>query len=154
LGDSAWQVLQVHGPAAHAMLLRLTLRRDVADDLLHELFLRLAGRLRHADDAGAYIRRAAINLAMDWRRSQQREKRIQPPAERTSPDPAIAAEAAEDVERILNAAANLTDLERDAFLLRFVQQESYEAVGRMLNRTPHQARGLCHAALKRIRERL
>ena len=152
--DAAWKVLQDHGPAAHALLLRLTLRPDVADDLLHELFVRTARKIGGAENAGGYIRRVAINLAMDWRRRERRAKRTQPPPSRNIADPLKSATEAEDVERILDAAANLTELERDAFLLHYVQQESYEAVGRTLNRSPHQARGLCHAAVKRIREQL
>jgi len=36
-------ILDAHGAALHAVLYRLTLRHDAADDLLQELFVRLAG---------------------------------------------------------------------------------------------------------------
>src|SRR4051794_7288180 len=67
-------ILDAHGPALHALLLRLTLRQDVADDLLQELFVKLAGSrsFRAAIDPVAYVKRAAVNLALDWRRARQR----------------------------------------------------------------------------------
>ena len=50
--------------------------------------------------------------------------------------------------------ASLPELARQAFVLRYVQDESYEAVGVALGRTAHQARGLCHSAVVEIRRRL
>ena len=66
------ELLDRSGAGLHALLARLTLREDVAEELMQELFIKLHG----AKDQGgiecwyAYARRTAINLAFDWRRRQ------------------------------------------------------------------------------------
>jgi RNA polymerase sigma factor (sigma-70 family) len=153
-------MLEQHGPAAHALLLRVTLRADVAEELMQELFLKLGSRgsLAGVRDVGAYVRRTAIHLAMDWRRRGRRREAVS--LDREIPDaradaPLRVIDDADDVERILDAAASeLSELERDAFILRYVQQESFEQIGIVIGKTAHQARGLCHAAVVRIRQRL
>jgi RNA polymerase sigma factor (sigma-70 family) len=153
LASDGWQILQEHGPAVHALLLRLTLRRDVAEDLLHDLFVKLVNQVARAEDPAAYMCRAAINLAMDWRRKQL--KRPAPAlATREPPDPGLSTEQTEEVNRILDAAENLSELERQVFVLRFVQRESHERIAQMLRKTPHQSRGLCDAVVKHIRRNL
>jgi RNA polymerase sigma factor (sigma-70 family) len=154
LKQPVWEILESHAPAVHALLVRLTLRRDVAEDLLHELLVKMAPRLRAADNPGGYLRRAAINLAMDWRRARGRTKPLLEPAASGSVDVAGALADAEDVERILDAAESLPEMARQAFVLRYVEDESYESVGAALDRTAHQARGLCHSAVVEIRKRL
>jgi RNA polymerase sigma factor (sigma-70 family) len=156
LNSSGWKIFKEHGPAIHALLLRLTLRHDVADDLLHDLFVKLAGRVAHLDNPRGYMHRTAINLAMDWRR--QRAKQMHMADVPDKPDgaitPQVVLEASEEIEHILQAAAALSELEHQAFLLRFVQQESYEQIGQLLQKTTHQARGLCSAAIQHLRKEL
>jgi RNA polymerase sigma factor (sigma-70 family) len=153
LASDGWKILQEHGQAVHALLLRLTLRRDVAEDLLHDLFIKLASRIARVDDPAAYMCRAAINLAMDWRRKQKKR----PPtifASGEQRELGVSLEQAEEIDRILLAAENLSDLERQVFVLRFVLQESHERIGQMLQKTSHQSRGLCDAVAKHIRKEL
>jgi RNA polymerase sigma factor (sigma-70 family) len=151
-----------HAAAAHALLLRLTLRADVARELLHDVLVKAAARAAGVQNVGAYLRRAAINAALDWRRDrvQSRERAgndagdIHEVVDRNGRPPDQAVEDAELVARVLDAASKLPPLSREALVLRFVQGESYEAVGEALGRTAHQARGLCHAAVVEIRRRL
>jgi RNA polymerase sigma factor (sigma-70 family) len=152
LKQSIWKVLEEQGHAVHSLLLRLTLRRDVAEELFQEVCVRMGAKLG-VENPGAYVRRVAINLAMDWRR---RRRDLVEVGEVNAKGRAVAevAEDAEDVERILDAAEALTALSREAFVLRFVQGESYERVGDVIGKSAHQARGLCHAAVKEIRKRL
>ena len=123
---------------------------------MQELFVRLSSAgLAQAQHPAAYARRVAINLAMDWRRarkhqvSQEIETAI---ASQAAPE--IALERADDVARILDAAQELTEIVRQAFVLRYVQQDSYESVGKAIGKTPHQARALCHLAVRTIRQQL
>lgn len=66
------ELLDRSGAGLYALLTRLTLREDVAEELMQDLFLKLNG----AENQGgidcwcAYARRTAINLAFDWRRRQ------------------------------------------------------------------------------------
>src|ERR1700722_18807513 len=157
--NSRWKLLEPHLAALHALLLRLAQRDDVAADLLHELILKLhrSAAFSNAREPGAYARRAAINMAMDWRRSNRRrgtQERMPSELPTTDSGPDESAEAADSVAAILDTVAELSPLSRDAFLLRYVQQESYERVGEIIGRTAHQARGICHAAVKSVRMRL
>jgi RNA polymerase sigma factor (sigma-70 family) len=145
----------------HALLIRLTLRRDVAEELLQELFLRLSQSMAFAsvEYPFAYARRVAINLAMERRRSQRSnltrtaiepdEALVQP----TSP-PLQQMVRAEELAQILDELAEIAELSRECFVLRFIEDESYEAIARKIGKTVHQARGLCHSAVKQLRERL
>ena len=65
--DTALAFLAEHGPRLHAILLRLTLRADVAEDLMQDLFCKLAENQRFATAASpvAYATRMATNLAFD-----------------------------------------------------------------------------------------
>ena len=149
-------LLEDSGREFYALLTRLTLREDVAEDLMQELFLRLSRsrEFSRADSRTAYARRAAIHLAFDWRRARKR----QPTTEQISP--ALAARDAsplsrlirdEQFDQILDAASKLSRVGREAFVMRYIQQEPYEAIAEQLGRTPHQVRALCHKAVKQIR---
>ncbi len=66
----------------------------------------------------------------------------------------MSAEETEDIARILDAAEDLSDSVRDAFILRYVQDEPYDRIAEILGKTAHQVRALCHAGVKQLRERL
>ena len=66
------ELLDRSGAGLYALLTRLTLREDVAEELMQDLFLKLNGAKNQGgiDCWYAYARRTAINLAFDWRRRQ------------------------------------------------------------------------------------
>ena len=68
------ELLDKSGADLYALLTRLTLREDVAEELMQELFIKLNNSrgIGNVANWNAYARRAAINLAFDWRRSQKR----------------------------------------------------------------------------------
>ena len=152
-------LLDTAGGSLYALLTRLTLSQDVAEDLMQELFIKLS-RSRGFARAGnqpAYARRAAMNLAFDWRRAQRRGPTTTAlPAEPSAPGTSPLGKLVRDerLAQILDAAAKLGGLSRTAFVLRHVQQESYEVVADHLGKTPHQARALCHKAIEQIRSAL
>ena len=157
--DTTEEVLALltdHGARLHALLVRLTLREDVAEDLMQELFLTLVRRhgFSRAKDPVAYAIRSATNLAFDWRRAQKRT-----PAKESSYDGLCADESSplsklverEEQQRALDALGDLPGRSRDIVIMRYLQQQSYEEIGIMLGKTSHQSRGLCHKALDRLR---
>src|SRR4051812_49195376 len=146
-------LLESDGTRLHALLLRLTLRRDVAEELMQELFLRLNQSIgfASAEHPFAYARRVAINLAMERRRSKvpvaADESLIESITE-ASRSPLIEMIRAEQLEQILDGVAGLPELSRECFVLRFIEEESYDVIATRIEKTPHQARGLCHAAVR------
>jgi RNA polymerase sigma-70 factor (ECF subfamily) len=159
LKSTLLRILQDHAAELHTLLARLTLRADVADDLFQDLFLKLNGsnNMELLSNPMAYVRRMAMNLAFDWRRANKRAvaaMAARPELKTAELPPWLRLTNAEEADRILAAVSELSPMMREAFVLRFVRQEGYAQVGAALGRTAHQARGLCHAAVQEIRQRL
>ena len=62
--------------------------------------------------------------------------------------------AAEEVEQILDATMQLSDLSRDVVVMRYIEQESYEEIARRLGKKPQYLRALNAKAVARLRELL
>jgi len=154
------ELLDESGAKLFALLTRLTLREDAAEELMQDLFVRLSG----AHDQGgvdcwyAYARRTAINLAFDWRRRQGRRRScsLEGLPERASDDGAPLGRLiqSEEIEQVLAAIDRLSGVSREALVLRYIQQESYENIAEQLGKTVHQVRGLCFRAMTNLREML
>lgn len=155
-GRDILDLLTRQGPQLHALLVRLTLREDVAEELMQDLFVRLCRSegFAKAEDRAAYACRAATHLAFDWRRARKRRPpmaslRVEPPGE--TPPTLNRLIDAEETERILDAISQLDEPYREAFAMRWIEQKPYEAIAPHLGRTPHQVRGLCHKTLQQLR---
>ena len=152
------ELLETSGANLHALLARLTLREDVAEELMQELFLKLQG----AKDQGridcwyAYARRTAINLAFDWRRRQatRRACSLDDLSERASDTdgPLGKLIMSEDLEQILAAIDRLGGASREVFVMRYIQQSSYEEIAEQIGKTVHQVRALCFRAMSTLRD--
>jgi len=150
------ELLDKSGANLYALLTRLTLREDIAEELMQELFIKLINS-RSFDKAGnpeAYARKAAINLAFDWRRSRKRNPlrldQIREPASNDS-SPLGKLVQAEELDEILNAIGQLKKVPREAFVMRYIQQEPYDYIAEQLGKTSHHVRALCSRASNRLR---
>ena len=151
-------LLEQDGPQLYSLLFRLTLRRDVADDLMQELFLKLESSraFAAAQKPAAYVRRMAINLAMDWRRAGNHltlPPTIDEPARRQEL-PFEQMVRTETWSSVLDALATLSEATREAVVRRYMERESYEIIGRGMGKSAHQARAICHVGIKHLRQRL
>jgi RNA polymerase sigma-70 factor (ECF subfamily) len=160
VGDRRTELLELldrSGASLHALLTRLTLCQDVAEELMQDLFLKLSA----AKDQGgidcwyAYARRTAINLAFDWRRRARirRTCSLDEAFESASHDPAPIGRLieSEELEQVLAAIDRLRSPSREAFVLRYIEQESYERIAEQLGKTPHHVRALCSRAMSALR---
>lgn len=150
------ELLNSVGPRLHALFIRVTLRPDVAEELMQELFINLSGSRGFARAASreAYAYRAAMNLAFGWRRAQSRR----PPSvpldndhASDTPTPLATLLANEQVQRVLDSLDRLSPAQREVMVMRYIQQESYETIARHLGRKPHRLRGICHKAIRSLR---
>jgi RNA polymerase sigma-70 factor (ECF subfamily) len=150
-------LLDEQGPRLYRLLTRLTLRHDVAEDLLQELFLKLraAPGFLHADRPAAYACSAAVRLAFDWRRRQARRGVETGLPDLPSAEPPALSDLVlrEEVEQVLASLDDLPELARTCLVLRYLEEEPYDAIARTLGKTPHQVRALCHKALAALRRR-
>jgi RNA polymerase sigma factor (sigma-70 family) len=149
-------LLESSGESLHGLLGRLTLDEHAVGDLLQELFIRLGNSngFTEARNPMAYARRAAINLAFEWRRSQKfslqplNEDCLPVPEARTTLDDMI---RSEDLQQILDATSQLSELARQVVVLRFIEQQSYDQIARQLGKKPQHIRAECSKALGRLR---
>ena len=148
-------LLETGGRQLYALLVRLTLRADVADDLLQELLVRLSRSdgFDRADDPLQYARRAAIHLAFDW----HRRKKCSAMIDHFPEEPAAAAAdclnvlvAREEFERVLTGMKELSALSRTCLVLHYIEHLSHAEIAGQLGKTPHQIRGLCHKGIRQL----
>ena len=152
------ELFETSGPQLHRLLGKLTLNEDIIGDLLQELFLRLwnSKSFEKAKDPFSYAYRAAINLAFEWRRD--RKKPFQSledncPAQVNSS--ALGKMIAnEELEQILDATMQLSDLSRDVIVMHYIEQQSYEEIAKRLDKKPQYLRALNAKAIAKLRELL
>jgi RNA polymerase sigma-70 factor (ECF subfamily) len=151
------ELLDRSGAKLHTLLTRLTLREDVAEELMQELFVKLSdvATSKKVTNWDAYAYRAAVNLAFDWRR---RNKQIFVPLEAVSEpasddcSPLAGLIRNEAVQEVLITISRLNSTAREAFVMRYIQQESYESIAEQLEKTPHQVRALCSRVMSYLRD--
>ena len=153
------ELLDTSGAKLHRLLFRVTLREDIIADLLQDLFIRLSesSAFHRAKDPVAYAYRAAINLAFEWRKKQRSQHQLVEQVCLTTGDcssPLGKAIAAEELERVLDAASQLSDLGREVIVLRYIQQHSYEEIAAQLGKKPQHMRSLCAKSMARLRNLL
>jgi RNA polymerase sigma factor (sigma-70 family) len=151
------RVLDEDGAGLHALLIRLTLRSDAAEDLLQDLFVNLSRSegFVQCQNPAAYARQAAIHLAFNWRRDRKRQReevgQLEEPATQ-DPGPLVRMVRAEEIQRVLDELAELPESSRELVVRRFIEGESYEQIAQHVGRTVHQARALCHKGIQRLRQ--
>ncbi len=153
------ELLERSGAELYALLTRLTLREDVAEELMQDLFIKLKNSRGAAEVANldAYARRAAINLAFDWRRMRKRAalrlgQITEPVAGNTSPLGGLM--HSEEMQETLSAMGRLKRSAREVIVMRYIQQESYEDIARQMGKTSHQVRAMCSRGIRRLRDML
>ncbi|MFC1636853.1 RNA polymerase sigma factor [Planctomycetota bacterium] len=150
------ELLGTSGAELFALLTRLTLREDVAEELMQDLFIKLSHSrgLDKAANRMAYARRAAINLAFDWRRSRRRAAlRLEHVRRQASNDesPLTHMIHSEELRETLDALGQLKKASREALVMRYIQQESYEHIAEQMGKTSHQIRAICSRAVHHLR---
>ena len=152
-------VYEAYRARLFSFLVRLSRRRDVAEDLLEETWLRLVGRVATLEDEarlGPWLFAVARNLYFSWRRSravdEARTSELDPswPAPQRGDSPFEAAAKAELERRVEAALARLSVSDREVLLLVGVE-----------GMTPSEVAAVCglpaatlRARLHRARERL
>lgn len=128
--DAFDQVHSAFNASLFNFLSRLTGRRDVAEDLLEETWLRLvvhAQRLRDDTRLAAWLFTVARNLHVSYCRSRSLEDARAPdliglwPSGTPAPTPLDVAESTEAQRRLASAFASLPAMYREALLLLAVE---------------------------------
>jgi len=151
------ELLDKSGADLFSLLTRLTLREDVAEELMQELFIKLNNSrgIGNVANWNAYAHRTAINLAFDWRRSQKQTvmtlgQVAEPASNEGSPLSKLI--HGEELQETLNAIGRLKKASREVLVMRYLQQESYDNIAEQLGKTSHQVRALCSRAIRHLRD--
>lgn len=128
--------------------------REMAQDLVHDAFARVAGRFHHLrkpDAFEAYLRRTIVNLFT----SQLRHRRVERAyGEVRRPDPP-ADHAIDDVaerDRMWGALATLPRRQRAAVVLRFYEDLTEREVADLLGCSTHAVNSLVERGMAALRE--
>jgi RNA polymerase sigma-70 factor (sigma-E family) len=121
-------------PAATRLAYLLTGDRMLAEDLVQDAFVRVAGRLGHLREAGAfdaYLRRAVVNLAKNHFRRRAVERAF---LDRSASGQPVAGHEGSVVERraTMAALAKLPARQRAAIVLRFYEDLPEDEIARIL----------------------
>jgi RNA polymerase sigma-70 factor (ECF subfamily) len=151
------RLLEEFGPGVRACFIKVTSRGDLSDDLLQELFLRLCDSegLAQARSRQRYLLRAAINLALDWRKHNSKQRAIEGVLEDAADQWDSTVDALilrEDFERVLAAMEGLSAAQRELITLRYFDGLSFEEIASRLKSTRHRVRALCSKAIAALRK--
>jgi RNA polymerase sigma factor (sigma-70 family) len=126
--------------------------KEAANDVCQQVFVKLVKKASELDPEiclGGWLYRQACRVAIDQRRTNQRRKAREEKAAffMTMNDP--------DHQMVLGeldeALGALTDKERDALVLRYLEGRSHDSVGKQLGITAEAARKRCNRALESLR---
>lgn len=160
--EDAFRVLvERHGRSLFRLAYRMTGRTADAEDIVQEAFVRAfrqLDRFEARSNFGTWLYRVGFNCAIDYmRRRRDREsaepadalERLSPRAAGPAPDDLVF--AGEVGSSVRAALADLTDLERAAFLMRHEQGCSIEEISDTLGVKVNAAKHSVFRAVKKMR---
>lgn len=139
----------------------LCFERETVKDAIQEVFYKLHKSKKHLKEVTSlkhYLLRMLKNHLFDVYRSKTNSSEITSyelsfSVKTTILDEIISQEEQALLQtRIDNLLKLLTDRQREAIYLRFIQELEYEEIGELLNMTPQASRKLVSRAVKRMRE--
>jgi RNA polymerase sigma factor (sigma-70 family) len=150
------ELFDAHGRAFFGLLYRVTLREDVAEDLMQGLFLKLkvSEKFRTVTCPLAYARHTALHLAFDWRRNRTALSGAELAEDKLlddRPSPLEHLIEVEQIQAVLDAMAGLSTRSCELLTMHYIQQQSYESLAQEHHKTPQQIRALCHKSLVQLR---
>jgi RNA polymerase sigma-70 factor (sigma-E family) len=150
------ELYQRHAPAAIRLAYFLTGDRELAQDLVQDAFVRVAGRFRHLrvpDAFDAYLRRTIVNLftshlrRLRLERAELRRERSLTSVEHRDPDPA-------ERDAMWRALQRLPIRQRAAVVLRFYEDLPERDAAEVLGCSASALNGLVARAMSTLRNEI
>jgi RNA polymerase sigma-70 factor (sigma-E family) len=147
-----------HADGAVRLAYLLTGDRQVAEDIVQDAFVKLAGRLAHVRDPNAfeaYLRRTVVNMSRSyWRRQKVERSYLKRERAAIGAEPMAAGSSIEDRELLWRAMSRLTERQRAAIVLRFYEDLSEADVAEILRCRPGTAKSLVSRGLEAMRQEI
>lgn len=143
-----------HADAAVRLAYLLTGDRDVAEDLVQDAFVRLAGRLVHLRDPAAfeaYLRKTVVNLANSYFR-RRRVERAYEMRLRQAPQKVERGVSIEARQALARALGNLPQRQRAAIVLRFYEDLTEAQTADVIGCRPGTVKSLVSRGLEALRK--
>jgi RNA polymerase sigma-70 factor (sigma-E family) len=152
VGEPLRAAFEEHYPSVVRFCVLLSGRRDVAEDLAQEAFVRLAPKIDRLEPAavGPYIRRIAVNLWKNRLRRLVLERRHR---EEAVPEP-IAGPAFEDRDELWTAIVRLPLRQRVCLVLRYYEDLSERDTAAVLGCSIGTVKSTTSRAIARLRKEL
>lgn len=156
--DSFAQIVDLYGSRCYGYFYRLTGNRDLSEELLSELFMKLVEKIGsyHGGAFESWLFRIAANIFHDHLRARQRRNRLlegrrselelmptgQPQSDETD----------EKVDRLQFQLDRLDDDTRELIMLRFYSELSFKEIAALRSEPLGTALSKLHRGLKKLRE--
>jgi RNA polymerase sigma-70 factor (ECF subfamily) len=157
--DELEQAFRAHHSLVFRTAYRITGNAGDAEDVLQTVFLRMLRRGRNAsplENPESYLRRAAINAALDVIRSRQSDQTVPLPEESSDQNPAAPAQA--DVSGLRQALsrgiAALKPMQAEIFALRFLEGFSNWEIAQTLKISQVRVAVIVHRTRLQLRKEL
>lgn len=141
-GDSAArkELYESYAGGLFAICLRYIGTRDIAEDVLHDAFLKIYGSFdkftyRGKGSLKAWMSRVTVNLALEWLRTNKRKESIELKEERTidiADEPSADAAARIPHEVVMRFVSELAEGYRTVFNLYCIEEYSHREIAEML----------------------
>jgi len=158
---SAFGALYDHyQPAIYRFVLFKTGRREDAEDLTHQVFLRAWERIRSYKPRGfpfsSLLYRIARNQVIDHYRAHRETATLEDAELVLAAAPSVAQDVDNRLatERVRETLKELKSEYQDVIILRFIEELSVEEAAKTLGKSVGATKVLQHRALKQLRERL
>ncbi len=130
------EIVERHEPALRALVTGILADRQVAEDVVQDVFLigyRNLDGFRGEAKLSTWLTRIAIREATRARtRLRKLLRRLAPLEEARTPSPKSHTRAAEARDEALSLLARLSSIERTAFVLHVVESRSYQEIAEIL----------------------
>lgn len=148
-GSAVEQLVSRYERPLYRMLLGMTGRSAVAEDLVQDTFLRLIRQRAPLDHVGGWLYRCAANLAIDHARRRRREQLVAEPPEAPSAGPDWT-DRILDRERLAAALNQLPADQRQVVALHYFADQSLADVARALALPLGTVKTRLHRAYRRL----
>jgi RNA polymerase sigma-70 factor (sigma-E family) len=143
-----------HAGDALRLAYLLTADASLAEDLVQDAFVRLAGRLLHLRDRGgfhAYLRQTIVNLSRSHFRRKALERRL---IERQAEPPPVEPPDLSDQETTRRALMELPLRQRTALVLRYFEDLSEAQTADLMRCRPAAVKSLVSRGMTSLRTKL
>jgi len=153
-GGRLAELYRRHAPDAVRLAYLLTGDRVLAEDLVQDAFVKLAGRfrdLRDPDAFAAYLRRTVVNLTNShWRRTRLERAHAEREGRRLRDAP-VAAAGTEERDELWTVLRRLPRRQRAAIVLRYYEDLSEARIAEVLGVRPGTVKSLVSRGMDALR---